>query len=619
MFDFAVREMLTIRCDTGHMQPENKKSGLAALRARRLCIFILLALPLLSCVWFVASFGVNVPFQDDWSFVSLMAFWLSGKMNFLGFFFYQHNDHKLFIPYMTMLAAGRLTDFNWVSFQFCSLIYLGLTNLILFKWAAPWLRREALPLLALLPVSLALCSLRQWWNLLFGLQISIFSVNFFFVATVLLLQRARKVDASFLFAALAAILCSYCNGNGILSWTVGALQLFLFLTVEPKQERKCARQKLLTWLSVSAIFLSFYLATYRLKDAYRFHIRYLTENLDGVIKFALGSFGTPYAYEINSAVFFGALFLVCALLSLWSWTRELRTPQQQQDDYAKFKITAWMLVLYGVVFNLLIIYGRIGLGVDKSITATEFGGLLNAICSRYASFGCISLIGLYLIAVTARPMSHRLLLTGIALSLVAACTYASINDGLPNGEQWHDSRLVDASILRNYKIESDDALKRGMVRPELLRKYAPQSERFSIVKLHETGEPPSAGMVPDPLLCRVQSINGLPVSHGQTYAIDRDRGDICIKGFVLDPQTRLPVQSVWMYLDEQPLMRIAYGLNRPDISSLKNRLRIGHTGFEAVFARRIVSKGLHTVSLRAVLHDGKRCAKSETLLLIEIL
>ena len=583
---------------------------------RKLLITVVLVAPILSCFWFVSFYGTNLPYQDDWAFMFEAGNFLLHKTSILSLLNHQHNDHKMGIPYLFLLCVGLCTGWNWVSMMQANVVILSLTNVLLFAWAWARLKTRHLSLLILLPISLVMCSFRQWENLLFAFQTCVYSVNLFFLLSLILLERSKGLDWKFGLALAAAFCACNCNGNGLLILPLGLLAMILQGKVDPRVdsddstqlEGAVTKKKILIWFAVSLFAVALFFNSYQPQGYFRFKPQYWSENPVGTIKFFFGTFGTLFANDIENAVRWGAFFIAATFLALITCFK--------RKVLDRFSITAWMIVLFGLSFDLLVFLGRAGLALDPSVARENSETFLNALCSRYATTNSLTLVGLYLLVIWSyRRGWLSLINTTLVSSLISCCIYISITLGIPTAEVWRDLRLTEKSILENEGLVSETSVKRIYPFVYRLHEFKPAMESLGF--FHRSYE-----KFPSQLPCKsevagvIVSINGERDDSGR-WLLRRD-ADILIRGWALDVSSGNPATAVWICVDGKPYIRAAYGLNRPELRGFRNRIRVGRTGFAAVFSPNQIGTGRHEISLKVISSNGQRCMDSGLAAVVEV-
>lgn len=570
---------------------------------RKLLAAAVLMLPLLSCFWYVAMFGTNMPYMDDWSFMSEVGHVvLKSKHHSLWQFLdHQHNEHKMGIPFLMLFFVGSATAWNWLAMMYANVVIHSLTNILLMFWAWAQMKTQRLPLLALLPIPLVMCTFRQWENLLFAFQTCIYTVNLFFLISVILLERSKALDWKFYAGFVAAFFACYCNGNGLLALPLGCLALTLQWAILP-QERAVAKKKTLIWIALCVVVVVLYFSTYRHESFYKFKLAYLSENFVGCIKFLIAPFGTIYANDVANAVTWGAFFIATMLLTFFICIK--------RRILDRFSITAWMIILFGVAFDLLVFWGRAGFALDTSLAPSHPESFLNALCSRYSTSNAFTLAALYVLAVyTYRRGWLSSVNAACVGALICCCTYVSLTIGISLGEIWHDLRLSEKAMLENQELVSDNMLKRIFPEPSMMRKFTKQNEQIGLFHYSHEKFPSHLPVTKEPVAL-VTHASGVMDKQGQWHV--GKESDIVVRGWTFDPRAKRPAAAVWVFVDEKPLMRAAYGLSRQDLKSFGPRMRWGHTGFETVFAAKHIGLGRHDLSLKVISSDGQRCMDTGT-------
>jgi hypothetical protein len=201
--------------------PEPPRSRLSALRIVLAGVPILAPMVILGL--FIDRYGVNMPFSDQWDFVSMIQ---ESKTTGLSAadFFVQHGEQRMFFPRVIMVLLAYLTDWNIRAELFVNLaLAAGIFGGLLFV-----LLRTIRPIgwWAILPafgLSLAVFSPVQWEDWFWGWQISWFLPLFCFVVAATILwawPEARPAWPAFVIACLAAIVGQLSLLSGTLIWVM---------------------------------------------------------------------------------------------------------------------------------------------------------------------------------------------------------------------------------------------------------------------------------------------------------------------------------------------------------------------------------------------------------------
>ncbi len=576
----------------------------------------ILVAPLVSCFWFVATFGTNLPYQDDWALISEAGQLLFHETSIFNLLNHQHNDHRMGLPYLFLLVIGLCSGWNWVAMMQANVAILSLTNILLLAWAWARLRTLHWSPLILLPISIVVCNFRQWENLLFAFQTCVFSVNLFFLLSIILLERSKGIDRNFALSLLSAVCACNCNGNGLLTFPLGLLAMILQWRITNRaedsdsapKEKQVPRKKILIWLTTAVSVFIWFFHSYQPQGYFRFKLQFLSENPVGTIKFFLGTFGTLFANDIGAATRWGIFFLVTTFLVLISCFK--------RRAWDRFSITACMIVLFGLSFDVLVFLGRVGLALDPSVSNGDPGAFLNALCSRYATNNSLTLIGLYVLVLWSyrRDLLSKINAAFIS-ALIACCVFVSWSIGIPTAEVWRNLRLTEKSILANHQLVSESSLKRIYPWINCMEKNKESLEPLGFFHFSREKFPSHLPCTKE-TAAAVCDINGRLKSNG-LWLLNRET-DVSISGWAFDTHSGAPASAVWIFIDGKPFIRAAYGLNRPEVGNSAEKRETARTGFAAVFSPKQLESGRHEVTLKVISSDAQRCFDSGPVATVEL-
>jgi hypothetical protein len=230
-------------------------------------VAVLVAAPLLLLIVLVSTHWTNVPFWDEWEFVSIIRAHHDGTLTFAAFWA-QHNEHRILFPNLVMFALAWATRWD-VRFEMAlslviatasfGLLLLTMRRTVPLRWAA----------LALAPpASLVYFSPVQWENWLWGWQIEWFMAVAGLLLAVWALcgwHSAGPATATepapqpappwrqLAVAMAGATLSTYSLGSGMLVWAA-CLPLVLF---SPRLRRWTP-----VWVAVAAVEALLYFHNY---------------------------------------------------------------------------------------------------------------------------------------------------------------------------------------------------------------------------------------------------------------------------------------------------------------------------------------------------------------------
>ena len=219
--------------------------------------FLIFAGPpfLLLCV-FLRGVASDIPWADEWGFVSLLEKWYAGALT-LADLFGQLNEHRPFFPRLIELPLAAMTHWNLryvvalnalLGAGICAILFRQIRKLELFFGEA---FDATYFLVAIFAFSFAQCD--NWIFDNVPLLLCVFSC----LAGIFLLCAPTLSPAKLLGAAAAGVVATWSFANGMLFWAVGAAILIL----RPADPRK--KTVLAAWAAISALMIAGYFYGYR--------------------------------------------------------------------------------------------------------------------------------------------------------------------------------------------------------------------------------------------------------------------------------------------------------------------------------------------------------------------
>lgn len=367
-------------------------SQLSSQRRSPFSWLLLATLPPLVLIVLVARYGVDVPLIDQWSLVHDFQKLYDGEWGPLDWI-RSHNGHRILIPRLILVPLGVLTGWN-VRVEMALGIVCALGIFLL-------LAREVVRVLAaadaageswLLPAtSMAVFSLNQWENWLWGLQMHVFLAVLLALGSLYLLGARRLGWGKLAGAAGCAVAASFTQGTGLVIWLVGAGMLAL--RAGPRRALRLA-----VWLGLAVAVFAVYLHRFPadnvnvpgLADALGHPFRYayyvLTQLGAPLVSFA-GSAWPPRDLGAGCAAGLAGLGLLG--LALWELRRQTELLREL------LPLLAGALFSLGVAAQVGL--GRLGLGAAQ------------AMASRYMTLTVPFWVAVLVCAVlAARQLSTRL-------------------------------------------------------------------------------------------------------------------------------------------------------------------------------------------------------------------
>ncbi len=388
--------------------------------------FVYLLACALPAIWLCAlvfRYGVDVPLVDQWHFVSVLEKHRNGALRFVDLAAF-HNEHPFLFPRLTMLALARLTDWN-IRCELALSIALAViccSTVVLFVSRSFRALDRRVPQILFPTVSLAIFSLSQWENWLWGWQLGVFLNVLAAVIGLIVLSSSPTSLRVAVFSAAMGVVATFSFAAGVLFWPAGVLVWILSFEAKNRPFRWRAAAM---WLAVGAICICIVIYITRLRGGAPAVFAGDTIRLVGIIVFAMTYLGSPATSFMGSSWpphdpgaaapvgFFACLVLVAAVWRL-SRCRLLRTSAASG---------LLSIAVYGLGSAFLTALGRVG--ASSSV----------ALASRYRSFSIlfwVATLGLCALAASsprkapsAEAASRTEALLNLFLALSAMLLFAS--------------------------------------------------------------------------------------------------------------------------------------------------------------------------------------------------
>ena len=186
--------------------------------------FLGFGIPVVSYLWMIHAYGVNIIYLDQWDDVILIGHAYSGTLH-VSMLWSQHYENRIFFPNLIVLALAYTTHFNVVTEEYLSALMLfGATALVIcaHKRRSPQRRW-----IWYCPVAFLLLSLAQAVNGLFGFQMAWYLVLLMVALALFLLDQEPQRWLFVGGAIAAAVVASFSSLQGLLVWPAGLLLIYL--------------------------------------------------------------------------------------------------------------------------------------------------------------------------------------------------------------------------------------------------------------------------------------------------------------------------------------------------------------------------------------------------------
>jgi hypothetical protein len=330
------------------------------------------AAPVALYLWLIHQYGVNVIYADQWVDVNVVGHAYSGTLGF-STLWAQHNENRILFPNLIVLALAYTTHLNILVEEYLgALMLFGATALFILthKRSSP-----SRPWIYYCPVAILVLSVVQSGNAIWGFQMAWYLVMLMLAVTLWLLERSPMSRWVLLAAIVAAVVGSYSSLQGLLIWPAGLFLMYM---------RHRPRRQTLTWCGAGVATGILYVINFDFRTA-RSPDGSVIDHPVHAIAFFFKSIGdvvgsrNPGAPEM-------LLGIVIFLVALWTLFRYGRRPDPKGASPLGLS-----LIVYGLIFALMIAYGRSG------------SGPLGNLEPRFTVYVILILVGIYLALLDAPP------------------------------------------------------------------------------------------------------------------------------------------------------------------------------------------------------------------------
>lgn len=327
---------------------------------RKFIFTILYLIPIFLVIYFIAIFGVNTPFWDEWGLIYLFDKVATGTVSFLDFF-NQHNEHRIIFPKIIFISLAFISKWNLKVEMFFSVFLSVLALLFLYKISENTQGNHKFYFHLFNVLScFFIFSLAQWENWLWGFQLSWFLVNTCLVSAVFTLTVPSKISPNLklCFSALWCFIASFSLAHGLLSW-IAIIPSVIALEGSTKTRIK----RLGLWISFFLVSATFYSINYH-KPGHHPSLSFILSEPFTSLKYLFTMLGTSLGQssianhpEQVGFILFGSFIS----LNLYAVTR--------YNSVFTTKAVPWLSIgWFAVLFALVTTLGRAGFGTVQAMT-----------------------------------------------------------------------------------------------------------------------------------------------------------------------------------------------------------------------------------------------------------
>ena len=565
-------------------------------------ILTLILLPIIIGLFYIHSFGVNVPFLDQWN--EFPAFLMKYDNSDLSIFdlFSQQNESRPFFPRIFMFSMSLITSYNVKSLMYLSYGFYCISFFILFSMYKKDHGVTKLSLLKFVPIAWFFFNLFQMSNFLFGIRTEQSLHILAFISAVYLIDSSKKFDSKFLASIGFAFVSLFSFAAGTITWLVCLVQVVL-----SSSDKKA--KKIFVWITCAAVSFSVYLFSY-VKPSHHPSLLYSLYNLENGISTFLNSVGSTVIRDLSLSPIIGLLIIII-LLSIFIVNR---------NNLLLEKNSKWLsLVLFSLFASLEVSVARAGFGPSVALS------------QRYLLLTYWSVIGLYFISLNflnaysqdsknvpdpvvgkdamKKTKIPNYLLFGIILCLLFIAIPFHFVTGIQMGSSLNEQFEQNKYYLETFDLQPDRNLERlypdaKAVREKasLLRKY-----NFSVFS-QKKYDLETLKREDKETVYSVDSINGQEVKDkdktAETIILNTGIDEIIIEGWAVDIDENKLARGVFIIVDNTITVPSRYGIKREDVVNILNNKDFLRSGFRASFNPSLVGDGTHRIKIAVVSNDG---------------
>jgi hypothetical protein len=219
---------------------------------KKIIVIVLILLPLIFLISNIYYFKVNVPWDDEWNFISTINKFYTHTLP-ISDLWIPVNEHRIVLPMMIYLNLIKYTSWD-NAYMLIPSVFLAT---VLFIFVSREIRKLFINLhiksfWPFVSISIMIFSINQFENWMQSAQLSVFlCVLSLLLGLKMLLRRIINLKI-FILACLSGIIATFSFGYGILIWPIG---LFFLLIKHQKNNKK---KYILIWTFISTIILKLY-------------------------------------------------------------------------------------------------------------------------------------------------------------------------------------------------------------------------------------------------------------------------------------------------------------------------------------------------------------------------
>lgn len=356
-------------------------------------LFLLIISPAFILGTLIVKNAVNIPYWDQWEFVTVLESFHNGQLSFQNLI-YQQNESRLFFPRLIFIGLAQLTRWD-VRYEMLVIFLLAcLTSFNIYRLNR-WTVRgsEIKGLLIFFLSNLLIFAPIQHENWLWGIQLIVF-VPIACVTTCIVVSYSKLSSiAKFIICAFLCTISTFSYANGIVAWVI----VFPVLAISKSWKWKdLFNQKLLLggWIACFIGNFVLYFHNYQ-KPTHHPSFIYGVEYPLKALNFFAAFIGSPFRFGIQKGDLLLATTVGLILIVLFIGSN-IYILFLTKTNLA-YETIGWQVIgSYTGISALITTLGRVGFGVEQSLA------------SRYTTFSLYMTISVaHLIAIILNDLNNR--------------------------------------------------------------------------------------------------------------------------------------------------------------------------------------------------------------------
>jgi len=559
-------------------------------------------------LFFIYSFGVNIPIADDWTFVPFAEMVLNNEPFWEFPNFLQHNDHRPIFPSLIFYLSILLTSWNFLYLMYFGWFLVAMSVVIIF-----YILKNTFPKLIwlIVPISAILFNIAQYENFLWAFtSVEWFIVSFSIIISVFSLSKIKENFLMIIPAMLFGTIATFSGIAGLLIWLIGIFTVFSLSTHK--------KIFLSIWIPASAFIFILYFYDFTPTssfteqnfdflsiDGIKYFLSYLSNGL--ILKFEVIKISIGFVLLVGISI--PVLFFI-----------------KKNNVYYNF-IPWFQLGLTGFFSAGFATFGRF---VDTGYIPARY--ITQSTFAQISALVILTVV-IFLIYKNLKKKNHKKLFQIIIITLFVFMAFSlgsSYYIGWMKGSEWHDEKLSFLNCLQNqiydFKCPSPDSW--GFT--NTIYDNSKILEKLNLVPFDN-----DVKIIPDPFLSDITwskidqfdhvigkielvkpGVSVKLLSNLTENSFVKQYGLLQVAGWAVIMGDHSDNVSVYVFVDDKIHSKAYYGILRKDLSDFGLGTR-SFSGWSGMIDLNELQYGCHDLSIRIlsdntyakILHDKKICVE----------